>query len=107
MLPGERTEEPMKRLCSALGFAFAIVLVGALVPPTAAGAPDGQITFAIHVSLAPTWFDPAETPGVITPFMTLYALPFNPGVGPRMGEAPTIAGHPYFSPYEDLTLKSR
>ena len=28
----------------------------------------------IHVSLAPTWFDPAETPGIITPFMVLYAL---------------------------------
>ena len=28
----------------------------------------------VHVSLAPTWFDPAETPGIITPFMVLYAL---------------------------------
>ena len=28
----------------------------------------------MHVSLAPTWFDPAETPGIITPFMFLYAL---------------------------------
>jgi peptide/nickel transport system substrate-binding protein len=37
-------------------------------------APAGQITFAITVTLAPTWFDPAETPGVITPFFTLYAL---------------------------------
>jgi peptide/nickel transport system substrate-binding protein len=26
------------------------------------------------VSLAPTWFDPAETPGIITPFMIYYAL---------------------------------
>jgi peptide/nickel transport system substrate-binding protein len=42
-------------------------------PPPAAAA-DGQITLAVHVSLAPTWFDPAETPGVITPFLTLYAL---------------------------------
>ena len=42
--------------------------------PSPAGAADGQITLAVHVSLAPTWFDPAETPGVITPFMTLYAL---------------------------------
>ncbi len=24
--------------------------------------------------MAPTWFDPAETPGIITPFMILYAL---------------------------------
>jgi peptide/nickel transport system substrate-binding protein len=22
----------------------------------------------------PTWFDPAETPGIITPFMVMYAL---------------------------------
>ena len=29
---------------------------------------------AVHVSLAPTWFDPAETAGIITPFMVLYAL---------------------------------
>src|SRR3954447_19795427 len=39
-----------------------------------AGGPQGQLTWAIHVSLAPTWFDPAETSGVITPFMVLYAL---------------------------------
>jgi peptide/nickel transport system substrate-binding protein len=32
------------------------------------------MTWAVHVSLAPTWFDPAETPGIITPFMVLYAL---------------------------------
>jgi peptide/nickel transport system substrate-binding protein len=40
----------------------------------AAAAPDGQMTWAVHVSLAPTWFDPAETSGIITPFMVLYAL---------------------------------
>ena len=33
--------------------------------------------------------------------------PFLTGVGPRIGEIPTIAGHPYFSPYEDLKLKAR
>jgi peptide/nickel transport system substrate-binding protein len=40
----------------------------------AMAAPEGQLTFALHVTLAPTWFDPAETAGVITPFLTLYAL---------------------------------
>jgi len=35
---------------------------------------DGVMTWAVHVSLAPSWFDPAETPSVITPFMMLYAL---------------------------------
>src|SRR5262245_64275071 len=58
---------------SPLLCAVAIALTAALSPPVSA-APEGQITFAVHVSLAPTWFDPAETPGVITPFMMLYAL---------------------------------
>src|SRR5262252_4497362 len=68
---------------SSLASAAALVLTIAAALPTpisAAGpegrseAPAGQITFAITVTLAPTWFDPAETPGVITPFLTLYAL---------------------------------
>ena len=37
-------------------------------------APEGQVTLATHFTLAPTFFDPAETPGIITPFMILYAL---------------------------------
>ena len=40
----------------------------------AAAAPEGQMTWAAHISLAPTWFDPAETSGIITPFMVIYAL---------------------------------
>jgi peptide/nickel transport system substrate-binding protein len=32
------------------------------------------MTWAIHVTIAPTWFDPAETTGIITPFMFLYAM---------------------------------
>jgi peptide/nickel transport system substrate-binding protein len=38
------------------------------------GAPAGQLIWGVHVSLSPSWFDPAETPGLITPFMILYAL---------------------------------
>ena len=47
----------------------------ALAPaaPVAAN-PEGALTWAVHISLAPTYFDPAETPGLITPFMVLYAL---------------------------------
>ncbi len=36
--------------------------------------PTGQMTWAIHITIAPTWFDPAETPGIITPFMFMYAI---------------------------------
>jgi peptide/nickel transport system substrate-binding protein len=50
------------------------VLLILSVPGGAAAAPEGQLTWGIHVSLAPTWFDPAETPGIITPYMVMYAL---------------------------------
>src|SRR3989441_3969495 len=50
------------------------LLLGLLVPTPAPAAPEGQLTWAVHVSLAPTWFDPAETTGIITPFLFLYAI---------------------------------
>ena len=37
-------------------------------------ASQGQLTVGVHVSLAPTWFDPAETAGIITPYMVMFAL---------------------------------
>jgi len=55
-----------------LGFSAAAAM--GVLPDAAWAAPDGQLTIASHVSLAPTWFDPAETAGIITPFMILYAL---------------------------------
>jgi peptide/nickel transport system substrate-binding protein len=51
----------------------ALLLALALVAPAHA-APEGQITWAVHVSIAPAWFDPAETAGIITPFKFLYAM---------------------------------
>jgi peptide/nickel transport system substrate-binding protein len=52
-----------------------LVLLAAVHTPTpAAAAPEGQLTWGVHVTLAPTWLDPAETPGIITPFMIMYAL---------------------------------
>src|SRR3954454_15799401 len=54
--------------------------------------PQGQLIWAAHVSLAPTWFDPAETSGIITPFMVLYAL-HDAMVKPMPGQAlaPSLA----------------
>jgi peptide/nickel transport system substrate-binding protein len=51
-----------------------LVLVAVLAFAGTAWAADGQMTWGVHVSLAPTWLDPAETPGLITPFMVLYAI---------------------------------
>jgi peptide/nickel transport system substrate-binding protein len=55
---------------------LALAALGLAAAPYAAwsGAPQGQLTWAVHFSLAPTWFDPAETPGMITPFLLMYAL---------------------------------
>jgi peptide/nickel transport system substrate-binding protein len=52
-------------------FGLAIGL-GATAPGRA--APAGQLAWGLHISLAPTWFDPAETSGIVTPYMVLYAL---------------------------------
>ncbi len=54
--------------------ATAVGLIAGAPRLAAAAAPQGQLTYGVHVSLAPTWFDPAETQGIITPFMVLYAL---------------------------------
>jgi len=37
-------------------------------------APEGTVTWGVHITLASRWLDPAETEGIITPFMVLYAL---------------------------------
>jgi peptide/nickel transport system substrate-binding protein len=63
----------------------ALGLLGAPDIAKAAG-PSGQLTWGIHVSLAPVWFDPAETQGLITPFMVLYAL-HDAMVKPMPGQA--------------------
>jgi peptide/nickel transport system substrate-binding protein len=55
-----------------VAFLAALALLAPAGP--VAAAPAGQLTWGVHISLAPTYFDPAETPGLITPFMVLYAL---------------------------------
>ena len=39
-----------------------------------AAALEGQMTWALHFSPTPAWFDPAETSGGTTPYIVLYAL---------------------------------
>jgi peptide/nickel transport system substrate-binding protein len=64
----------------------------------AAAGPEGQMTWGVHFSLAPTWLDPAETPAMITPFLTLYAvhdavakpMPGNP-MAPGLAESWTVS----------------
>src|SRR6185312_12676991 len=62
--------QPSRRDVIALDAAAAVAPKAA----SAAGAPQGKLTWGIHVTMPPVWFDPAETQGIITPFMVLYAL---------------------------------
>jgi peptide/nickel transport system substrate-binding protein len=43
--------------------------------PASAPKPEGEMRYALYVTLAPAWFDPGEiTGGFLTPFWVLYAL---------------------------------
>src|SRR5207237_316655 len=70
MSPGRDSNSITRR--NALALATGAVFAG--VSGEAAAGPQGQLTWGIHVSMSPTWLDPAETSGLITPFMVLYAL---------------------------------
>ena len=72
--------------------ALSLLILAGGAPARAVAAPEGQMTWAVHVSLPPTFFEPAETPSVISPFMVLYAL-HDALVKPMPGNAmaPTLA----------------
>jgi peptide/nickel transport system substrate-binding protein len=80
--------------------ASALGLVAGAPGIARAAAPQGQLTYGIHVSLAPAWFDPAETLGLITPFMVLYAL-HDAMVKPMPGNLNTPCLAESFSSSED------
>jgi peptide/nickel transport system substrate-binding protein len=51
------------------------LLVGGLVRGAAAQPkPEGEMRWALYVTLSPVWFDPGEVVGQITPFWVLYAI---------------------------------
>src|SRR3954449_6965579 len=70
---GEDTRRGATRR-DVFGGAAALGLAASVPGVARAAAPEGQLTWGLHVSLASTWFDPAETQGIITPYMVLYAL---------------------------------
>ena len=51
------------------------LLIKGLDPPALAQAkPEGEMRWALYVTLSPAWFDPGEVVGVLAPFWVLYAL---------------------------------
>jgi peptide/nickel transport system substrate-binding protein len=54
---------------------WSLVAFGSGGPTLAQTKPEGEMRWALYVTLPPAWFDPAEAPpGTITPFWVLYAL---------------------------------
>jgi peptide/nickel transport system substrate-binding protein len=52
-----------------------VLLADARPPEAAAQAkPEGEMRWALYVTLSPVWFDPGEVTGQLTPFWILYAI---------------------------------
>ena len=52
-----------------------VLLAGGLLDRAAAQArPEGEMRWALYVTLSPVWFDPGEVVGQLTPFWVLYAM---------------------------------
>ena len=74
-----------------------VALLLLLSTPVAVAAPEGQLTWGVHTTLVPAYFDPAETI-IGTSFMVLYGLhdalvkPLpGKGVAPALAESWTVA----------------
>ena len=53
---------------------LALLAGGLTGRPAAQTKPEGEMRWALYVTLSPVWFDPGEVVGQITPFWVLYAL---------------------------------
>src|SRR5262245_18317809 len=54
-------------------FATLALILGVSCVPARAETPSGQMTWGVHITLVPAWFDPAENIQ-LTPFMVQLAL---------------------------------
>jgi peptide/nickel transport system substrate-binding protein len=61
-------------ILGCLLLAGSVLAGGALAPAAAQAKPEGEMRWALYVTLSAVWFDPAEVVGQITPFWVLYAM---------------------------------
>src|SRR5215475_2219491 len=89
---------PLRRARLSLVLAVALSILAGLGLVAAPADAQSQMTWAVHVTIAPTWFDPAEHTGIITTMKVLYALhdamvkpmPGNP-MAPSLAESWSMA----------------
>src|SRR5215831_13501071 len=56
-----------------IGLVCALLVGGLAARATGQAKPEGEMRWALYVTLSPVWFDPAESAG-LTPFWVLYAI---------------------------------
>ncbi len=74
----------------ALLFVVAASILGIVQGLNAQPRPSGELVWAWALTIAPAWFDPAEAPAQIAPFLIFYALHdalVRPMPGERMGNS--------------------
>ncbi len=65
----------VKRILAVVCLLSCVLLVGGVLEDaTAQAKPEGEMRWALYVTLSPVWFDPGEVVGQLTPFWILYAL---------------------------------
>src|SRR2546427_11950924 len=70
-----QTSRPTPPARAATGMLLCGLLAGAFVATAQAQAkPEGEMRWALYVTVAPAWLDPGENLGFITPFWIQYAL---------------------------------
>src|SRR5499427_3713484 len=69
-----------------------LVLLSVLASAPASAGPEGQMTWGLHFSPTPGWFDPSELAGTVASYNTLYAL-HDAMIRPSPGQpmAPSLA----------------
>jgi peptide/nickel transport system substrate-binding protein len=71
-------ESPRGRIApstiAVLALAALLAVDGVAAPARAQSKPEGEMRWALYVTMPPAWFDPGEVAGTITPFWVLYAL---------------------------------
>jgi len=63
-----------RRLVLGIVLVCALLADGRVNPAVGQSKPEGEMRWALYVTLSPLWFDPAEVVGFITPFWVMYAL---------------------------------
>jgi peptide/nickel transport system substrate-binding protein len=73
-LPSPARRRFLGRALGGLGAAVSTNWARVRIAAAQQREPRGQMTWAVQANIAPSWLDPAETPGIGMPYMFLYAL---------------------------------